>query len=224
MAEANANATPPATSGGLTEQRVNEMLAAAIKPLSEALTPLGETIKSLADNQKVLADTMAKLPPATTAKNEGEGAGAEKPLTAADVAKLLDDRDKARQTTEAQRAERQRFIDSDTSGLKRLPAEFKDRLGSDPAKWKDEATTIAGSWEKFVKDNKIAVPDVGGGAGGEAPAGGKAADGKAAQLANSGALPDGMAKFAAEVDGQLSGRPVNVPGVATATAATAAVA
>jgi hypothetical protein len=38
------------------------------------------------------------------------------------------------------------------------------KLGDDKAKWADEAKAIATGWETFAKDNKIALPDVGGGA------------------------------------------------------------
>jgi hypothetical protein len=70
MAEANKDATanPPATSGGLTKDEVNALLADAIKPLATTLQSLGE-------NQKVIADTLAKLPPAAAAAATDAGTG-----------------------------------------------------------------------------------------------------------------------------------------------------
>jgi hypothetical protein len=211
MAETN----PAAATGGNNQQvdvaaiqkAVNEALGAAIET---ALKPVNEALTTLGQNQKVLGDTLAKLPPAPAAEagkdgKDGKGEAA-KPLAAEDVAKIVTDtiaKDRqAQQTTAEQRAARDAFLADPKNGLVRLPDAYKAQLSSDPAKWGDEAKSIAASWEKFAKDNKIALPDVGGAArdGGAAPA--QAAT--TANLANSGALPDGLAKYAAEMDQQLS--------------------
>jgi hypothetical protein len=197
MAEANKDATanPPATSGGLTKDEVNALLADAIKPLATTLQSLGE-------NQKVIADTLAKLPPAAAAAATDAGtggaaaaagstdAGAAKPLTAEDVTKLITTHSQQQQQNAEQRAAREAFVKSDRSGLARIAPvasamgfDVGAKLGADQTKWGDEAKAIASGWETYLKDNKIPLGDLGGGArdGGAAGGAGGAGDAGAAK-------------------------------------------
>lgn len=177
MAEATKdnNATPPATSGGLTKEDVQAIIAGAIAPLVE--------------NQKILADTLAKLPPATADKKEGE---APKPLSADDVKAQIAEALKAARETDAsaaaKKAARQAVIDAK---LKGVPEEFLAGLpDTDDAKALEDA---AGKIRERVLGLKIALPDVGG-AGKDG--GTKPGEGQPPAKPNFSLLSEGTQKYA----------------------------
>jgi hypothetical protein len=90
----------------------------------------------------------------------------EKPLSAADVARLLDERDAKRSQASDLAQKRQSFVGEK---LKDLPAAYQSLLGSDPAQWPAEEQRLR---QQFQADFKVAggkVADVGGGNAGGAP-------------------------------------------------------
>lgn len=178
MAETQPSATPPATSGGLTKEDVQAIIADALKPLAE--------------NQKILADTLAKLPPA--AKEPEKKDGEVKPLTAEDVARIVAEQVKTARETDAQaaakQAARQKVIDAK---LKGVPAEFLASL-PDSADEK-ELTAAADKIVARVGELKIALPDV----GGASKDGGTTASQPATPANKAPFLTEGEAKFAAGI-------------------------
>lgn len=82
MAEAgnSSTVTPPATSGGLTLDQVNDAI-------SKVLAPITKSLGDLAENQRVLASTMEKLPPAKQADTKEKP----EPLTPESIAKIVQD-------------------------------------------------------------------------------------------------------------------------------------
>lgn len=111
----NANAaTTPAGSGGLTMEQVNAAIGAAVKA---ALDPITSGLGELAKNQKVIADTLAADKAAAEAAAKAAPADEAKALTAADVAKLLDERDAKRQAGQNATAARDAWIAKNASKL-----------------------------------------------------------------------------------------------------------
>jgi hypothetical protein len=183
MAEATANATPPATSGGLTKDEVTAIVAESLKSVTGTLT-------ELAKNQKVLADTLAAQAPAADAK---------KSLSAEDVQKLVADGVRAateqQQQTAEQKAAREAFIKDEKNGLAKLPAAYVGQLGPDPTKWAEQAKAIT---ETFKADFTAAggkVENV----GGAAREGGDASGEKPAANKKFSGLAEGTEKFASEI-------------------------
>jgi carboxylesterase type B len=150
-------ATPPANSGGLTLEQVNTAitttLATALKPVTDTLTAIGQ-------NQKVLADTLSALPPAKVEekKDGSEGGASRKPaaLTATDVAKVVEDAFKARDTAAAQAADKSAKVKSAIATHLGGDESFATVLANIP---EDQLEATAKSLASKVT---AAKPDVGG--------------------------------------------------------------
>jgi hypothetical protein len=177
------------------QEAVTPLVADAVKStLGETLKPFTTKMGEIESNQKVLSDTLAKLPPAGAGgaggagdKKEGAGAAAQ-PLTLEAATKLVTDAIAADRQQQQQTAEQRQkiaaFIGSPDSGLARIAPlakslgfDISGQLTGDPEKDKAKAKEIAAGWEAYAKENKIALPDVGGGArdgGNPAGAGGGA--------------------------------------------------
>lgn len=175
MGDQNPAGTPAQIDLAAITKSVTEGVLAAIKPQLEKVGQIDELVK----NQKTIADTLAQLPPAKPAeKKEAVAGDAPKALDEAAVAKIVADAlaadRKNQQTTAEQKAARDAFVADPANGLAKLPDAYKAQLGNDPAKWPAEAAALKGGWEKFVKDNNIPIPDVGGAnrEGGTTPASG----------------------------------------------------
>jgi hypothetical protein len=206
------------------KKEIADLIKATNAPIEANLKVIADTMaadRKTAEAQAATAAAAAKE--AATAKEAAEkatadkaaaGAGdgvADKPiaLTEADfnkrvaeaAGKLVDDRFKAQQTTAEQQASREAFVKNPENGLAKLPAEFAGRLGTDPAKWKDEARAAVGSFEKYLKDNNVKIDGVGG-------ANREGGDTAAAEAAKTGAGGGGFLKMAG-----------NVPAVTTAVTA-----
>src|SRR4051812_20203596 len=90
--EANMAEQDPAAAGGDNPITLDELRGM----IAEIVQPLSQKVASLADNQKVIADTLAQQPGGDRAAKDQAAASA-KSLTAADVVKLLDERDQKQQ-------------------------------------------------------------------------------------------------------------------------------
>jgi hypothetical protein len=123
-------------------------LAAITKNVAETvMNALKPQIEELARNQKILADTIAS------------GSG----IVGADgVKKLIADDHAAREQTAQQKAAREAFIKDAANGIAKLPAAYVNQLGTDPAKWADEAKRIAGDWKSDAQAAGFRLPDTGG--------------------------------------------------------------
>lgn len=128
---------------------------------------LGKAFEPIARDQKILADTLSKLPPAPAtppAKHETHtGDGGTKPLTAADVAQLLDERDKKREGVAALEGKKRDFLAANTKDSK-APARYF-QLGDDPNQWATAIKTGQETWEKEFaaaggKVTNVAAPPV----------------------------------------------------------------
>jgi hypothetical protein len=189
MAEQNPNATPPASSGGITQEQLNKAVetavAAAIKPFAEAQVEIGK-------NHKILADTIAALP-AVSGKKDEKKADEPKPLTAEDVSKIVSDSLKAAreadQQTASKSAARQRVVDAK---LKDVPPEFLSALPDTD----NEAELNAAADKIVTRVNdvlKVKQADVGGAGkdGGKKPG-----EGGAAPTPTTSGVSEGVAKLA----------------------------
>lgn len=156
---ADQQAAPPADSGKTIDvaaitKTVTDEVMKGLKPFIEQTTAkvadLVKTTGELAGNHKVLADTLA----------------ANKPFTQQDAEKLIGESVEklfaARQQSADSKAERDAFIASEASGLAKLPAVYKAKLGADKAKWAEEAKAIASEFEADFKASGGKVADVGG--------------------------------------------------------------
>jgi hypothetical protein len=140
MGDTTPTANPPAASGGIDLKTFTDMLGAAVKPLAEAIA-------------EIKAAT-AKTPSAP---------GQDRPLTAADVQKLLADALKAHSATTEQTTAREKFLGEK---LADLPAAYRGQLGTDPAKWAGEEQAIRTQYQADFKAAGGKTPDVAGGAAG----------------------------------------------------------
>ena len=147
-------------------------VAAITKAVTEAVMS-GFKVKfdEFSKNQQIISDTLVEQ-----GKQLAASAKVTEELDKRVEEKLKAREDAARQTAE-QAAARKAFIESDKSGLKKLPAAYFDKLGTDPAKFEAEAAAILADWQKFAKDNGVVIPDVGGATreGGETASGTKPA-------------------------------------------------
>lgn len=192
--------TPTAT---LDAAAVQKMIADALKPVTEALKPI-------ADNQKILADTMAadataranaakaEADKATAAGGKAPPAAGEapKPLTAEDIAKLVNDGIsgalKTRDDQAKSSAARDAFIGEK---LKGVPAAYQQQLGTDPAKWGEQEQAIRAQLKSDLAAIGATVKDVGGNPGGTTASSAAAAAAPNLTAANSG-LTEGQAAYA----------------------------
>lgn len=168
MGETQQSATPPAASGGLTLDQVNQAITSA---LSAALNPLGEALKGMQANQAALAEKLTGTA-AAEATAAAKGKETTPPaLTAADVAKLVGDGIKAFAAGQSKATARQSY---GADKLKDLPQTYRDLLPEtdDPAALATAEQAIRSRYKAEVGD-KIAAP-----AGVASQAGGAAAEGK----------------------------------------------
>jgi hypothetical protein len=140
MPEQTAAATPP-NSGGIDAKALADAISAGI---AEQLKPLAAKLDQLTSPAPAPAAAAAVAPAATAA------AAAEKPLTLADIAKALNDRDQANAQRAALATSKQTFLDSK---MKDLPGAYRAKLGDDPSKWTAEEQAIR---SEFRADFKIA--------------------------------------------------------------------
>jgi hypothetical protein len=144
MAEAN-----PTTQ---TQPDVNAQIAA-----------LTGVVTKLAEGQQALIQTLAAKPPAAAAEpaagKRGDDAAA-KPMTAADVQRVVTEALAAAQQSQAQTAQRQQYA---AEKLKDLPEVYRGQLGTDPTKWAAEEQTIRGRYQADFKAAGGTTKDVGGG-------------------------------------------------------------
>lgn len=149
-------ATPPAANGGIDVQALTQGIVQGVSAaLGEALKPLGEQLGKLAAPEK--------KPEAAT----------DKPITAQDVAKMVTDALAGQKASADGVAKREQFI---TANLGKLPAAYRNQLGTDPAKWADESKAIQGQFEADVKGLpgvKLESLGTPAGDGGKTPAGEK---------------------------------------------------
>ena len=148
----------------MAEQATQQQTAAAQAQGAIDLDKLGGIIATaVAGALKPVADSVAALQaqmkPADTAKKE-EG----KPLSLADVEKLLDNKLGAQQQSQQLAHRRDSFIGE---RLAKLPKAYQNMLGSDPAKWEDEAKVIAAQHAADFKASGGQIQNT----GGENPAG-----------------------------------------------------
>lgn len=140
----------------ITLEQVGKAIADAIRPLNDSLAEVTAAQSDMVKNQQVLADTLKQLPPAPApaAKAEGDkngGAAGEKPLTAEAVQKIVGDAIGALTSQQKASGDKAAFVASPASGLAKLPDAYKSLLGTDPAKWADEAKSIAAKFESDFK-------------------------------------------------------------------------
>lgn len=124
---------------------------------------LAKANKPLLDALDKLAATPAATPaPAAAAEKKDEAA---KPLTAADVAKIVADTMGTARASDQAAAARQATIETK---LKDLPAAYRNQLGNDPAKWQAEEQAIRDAYKADFKAAGGAdqTKDVGGNNGG----------------------------------------------------------
>lgn len=153
MADDNKGITP----GPITLADVTQAINTALKPLTDALASVGKITTELAGNQKVLADTLAQLPPAG---GKAEPKPSATPLTAESVqdlvAKSISDALGKHQQQTAATAAREQFINQH---LAKIPKPYHSMLGTDPAKWSDEAKAIQADYDShFGKSTAAQSP------------------------------------------------------------------
>jgi hypothetical protein len=145
---------PPATNPAAPD--VNAQIAA-----------LTGVVTKLAEGQQAILTHLAKPPaPAEPAKPAPAAGGGDKPLTQADVERLVNERLAAQQQSSQQAAARSAFV---AGKLKDLPAVYQNQLGNDPAKWEAEEQQIRSAFQADFKAAGGKVPDVGGTSAGGAP-------------------------------------------------------
>jgi len=180
------------------EQQQQQAAAAApqqqqfdMKALSAAI---GENLKSAIEAaNKPLLDAIAKLQaPAPAAEADAKKTDAPKPLTAEDVASLLDQKLTER-ATKAQaaadiQAKRATFLTEKNPKLIGTP--FEAMLGEDPAKFDEQLGSIVAGINKVVPAADFGNANKGGG---------DTADKKQEKPALNPNLPEGVAKFAAAI-------------------------
>lgn len=136
MAEQN-TAQPPAVDVAAIAKQVTESV----------LSQVGKLLEPITANQKVLADTLAKLPPApaaTAAAGTEKDEKAPKGLTVEEAQKLFSELLAGQQKASQATAAREAFI---SANLAKLPKPYQGQLGTDPAKWAEEAKSIQKSFE-----------------------------------------------------------------------------
>lgn len=169
MSDQTVTATPPADRGGndieaavaaAVAKAMPEAIAAATKPLGDRLTAAEGNLKTVADtvaSQKVLdAQAVQKLIEADATERAAATQKAAE-AKAADDAKAAE----AKAATEKFAAE----------NLKGVPGRYHGDLGGDPAAWEAKAKAIREQFAADLAAAGVKVADVGGTAGGEAPAG-----------------------------------------------------
>lgn len=150
MAEATPTPTPT-----IDPKVISDAISAALATALPAA--IGEAVKPI-------SEAVAKLQPATPPPAAGDKA---KPLTAEDVTRLVSDSLKTFQQQTQQSAARQQY---QGDKLKDLPPIYRDRLGSDPAKWATEEQAIRDQFKADRVALGVKVEDLGGGnPGGAAP-------------------------------------------------------
>lgn len=163
MGDNNA-ATPPAQSGGLTEEQVTSIFE---KIVTKQLEPLAKTIQGITETQKTQAENLGKLTEGFKSVEASAGKGA-KPE---EIAKLVADQVKAMQTQDAANAAatakkadvRKRVVEGK---LKGVPDAL---LGSLPDTDDEKVLTeAADALRKTLESLPGAkLPDIGGSAGGK---------------------------------------------------------
>jgi hypothetical protein len=150
MAKANETntATPPAGSGGIDVQALTQGIVTGVSAaIGEALKPLGEQIGKLGTPQ---------------AQKPEEKATAEKPLTMADVTKVVTEALAGQQSSQVNAQKRGEFI---AANLGKLPKAYQNQLGQDPAKWPEEAKGIQAQFETDAKGLGVKLEGLGNPAG-----------------------------------------------------------
>jgi hypothetical protein len=159
MAEANPNPTPALDAKALGDAIAAGFAAQLPAALQQANAPVLEALKGL--------QQAAPPAPAGAAATTAGAGDKSKPLTLEDITKLLDHRDQQREQTATTRAQRERY---QGDKLKDLPPIYRDRLGSDPAKWATEEQAIRDQYKADFQAAGGKVEDVGGDQpGGEKP-------------------------------------------------------
>ncbi|QOV90897.1 hypothetical protein [Humisphaera borealis] len=155
MTDAN---QPPA--GGIDAKALQDAITASVtSSLTAALKPLQDQMLALQQQAQ------AKPAPAPTAA--GKADAGEKPLTAAEVQKLLADGLAAHSQQSQQSAAREQYLGSK---LKDLPEAYRKQLGNDPTKWPAEEQAIRSAYQADFKVAGGTVTDKGGvDAGGKKP-------------------------------------------------------
>ena len=132
------------------------------------MAALGELIKTstaaaVADAVKPLNDRLAKFETEVAAKpaavETAKAADTTKQLTEADVDRLVEQRLKAAQTSQQNQQARDKYL---ADQLKDLPGAYRDKLGSDPAKWADEQKSLRDQFKADFASAGGKVADVGG--------------------------------------------------------------
>jgi hypothetical protein len=161
MPDTQTTATTPAASGGLSKEEVAKLVSDGI---SAALNPLGDVLKGLADGQKALAEKLT--PPAPAAGKETAPAA----LTAADVAKIVQDNLKTFQTGQSKAQAKAAYA---ADKLKDLPATYQSLLPEtdDPAALAKAEQDIRARFKAELGDKLAPTPNVASPGGGAAPEG-----------------------------------------------------
>jgi hypothetical protein len=141
MAETTTTATPQASSGGINQEAVDASISKAMGPLLEKLDKL--------------VNATAPITPAAAAQT----ANADKPLTAAELTRMLDQRDEQRSNQQKLQDGKSRFVGEK---MKDLPQVYQGLLGNDPAKWAAEEQDIRTRFKADLKTAGVTAADVGG--------------------------------------------------------------
>jgi hypothetical protein len=152
MADPTNGATVQATAGidyeklgGLITKAVDAAVEARIKPVADAQTKLGEQVAQLASGA---AADAGKDKGGKDGKDD-KGAAAAAP-TLEQIGALIDSKLTAAQQSSQSKAQRDQYM---ADQLKDLPAAYRNQLGNDPAKWKEEEQAIR---DQFKSDLKTA--------------------------------------------------------------------
>ena len=125
--------TPPATSGGTSDERIAKIAAEAAAAIAAAIRPITEKLGAMAESQK-------------------------KAVTAETIGKTVADAIEARSTAQAANQARTEFV---AANLKNVPRIYADKLGADAGKWAEEARAIRESYLADLKAMGIQAPAVG---------------------------------------------------------------
>lgn len=113
---------------------------------------------AIAQANAPLIEQLGKLQTPAPAVKAADADGKEKPLTAADLTKMLDDRDQRNQQTSQQAAQRDAFV---ASKMKDLPEVYRKQLGTDPTNWQAEEQQLRESFRSDFKGLGGKVEDIG---------------------------------------------------------------
>jgi hypothetical protein len=141
--------------GQSIDKAVRDGIAQAIKPLAESQKAMADSLTAQAAEKTAAA----KKAGAEAEKAAGSEAGGAKPLTAEDVAKLLESRLDARDAAAKGTGARSAYL---ADKLKDVPASYQVKLGNDPAKWAAEEQAARDELKADLAKMGVKLKDVGG--------------------------------------------------------------